>query len=111
MLTEIRRLSSVRYLKDGSFRWLIFCHTMKGIKYTILCKLSAARLLVSLLQEQLLKVCNLWIKSMRLIEGYPGFGVGNASASATHALLLTVLQDAFSRLTSLFVLFIFSDLR
>ena len=48
---------------------------------------------------------------MPLIEGYTGFGVGNASASATHALLLTVLQDAFSRLTSLFVLFIFSDLR
>jgi hypothetical protein len=33
-----------------------------------------------------------------------GFGVGNASASATHALLLTVLQDAFSRLTSQCVL-------
>jgi len=29
-----------------------------------------------------------------------GFGVGDASASATHALLLTVLQDVFSRLTS-----------
>ena len=29
-----------------------------------------------------------------------GFGVGNASASATHALLMTVLQDVFGRLTS-----------
>jgi hypothetical protein len=30
-----------------------------------------------------------------------GFGVGNASASATHALLLTVLQEVFSRLTTI----------
>jgi len=36
-------------------------------------------------------------------ESILGFGVGNASASATHALLLTVLQDAFSRLTSQYV--------
>ncbi|OBZ77610.1 RUS1 family [Grifola frondosa] len=30
-----------------------------------------------------------------------GHGVGNASASATHAILLTVLQDVFSRLTTI----------
>ncbi|KAH7912779.1 vitamin B6 photo-protection and homoeostasis-domain-containing protein, partial [Hygrophoropsis aurantiaca] len=30
-----------------------------------------------------------------------GFGVGNASASATQALLLTVLQDVFSRVTTI----------
>ena len=31
-----------------------------------------------------------------------GAGVGDASASATHALLVNVLQDVFSRLTSMF---------
>ncbi|KAI0634737.1 DUF647-domain-containing protein [Trametes polyzona] len=30
-----------------------------------------------------------------------GYGVGNASASATNAILLTVVQDAFSRLTTI----------
>jgi hypothetical protein len=30
-----------------------------------------------------------------------GFGVGNAAASATHALLLTVLQEVFSRVTTI----------
>ncbi|KAJ6470200.1 vitamin B6 photo-protection and homoeostasis-domain-containing protein [Mycena vitilis] len=38
------------------------------------------------------------ISSRALLEG---FGVGNAEASATHALLLTVLQDCFSRLTTI----------
>ncbi|CAK5266934.1 unnamed protein product [Mycena citricolor] len=32
---------------------------------------------------------------------FAGFGVGNASASATHALLLTVLQDFFGRMTTI----------
>ncbi|KAJ7093455.1 vitamin B6 photo-protection and homoeostasis-domain-containing protein [Mycena belliarum] len=38
------------------------------------------------------------ISSRAILEG---FGVGNANASATHALLLTVLQDSFSRLTTI----------
>ncbi|TBU51334.1 vitamin B6 photo-protection and homoeostasis-domain-containing protein [Dichomitus squalens] len=33
--------------------------------------------------------------------GMTGHGVGNASASATNAILLTVLQDVFSRLTTI----------
>ncbi|EIN09022.1 DUF647-domain-containing protein [Punctularia strigosozonata HHB-11173 SS5] len=37
------------------------------------------------------------IASRAVLEG---FGVGNASASATHAMLLTVLQDVFGRLTT-----------
>ncbi|KAF9237788.1 DUF647-domain-containing protein, partial [Melanogaster broomeanus] len=36
-----------------------------------------------------------------------GVGVGNASASATHALLLTVLKDAFSRLTTIIAAYYF----
>ncbi|KAH7925037.1 DUF647-domain-containing protein [Leucogyrophana mollusca] len=36
-----------------------------------------------------------------------GFGVGNASASATQALLLTVLQDVFSRLTTISAAYVF----
>ncbi|KAJ6469339.1 vitamin B6 photo-protection and homoeostasis-domain-containing protein [Mycena sanguinolenta] len=38
------------------------------------------------------------LSSRALLEG---FGVGNAEASATHALLLTVLQDFFSRITTI----------
>ncbi|KAJ7636731.1 vitamin B6 photo-protection and homoeostasis-domain-containing protein [Roridomyces roridus] len=38
------------------------------------------------------------LSSRALLEG---FGVGNADASATHALLLTVLQDFFSRVTTI----------
>ncbi|KAJ6599906.1 vitamin B6 photo-protection and homoeostasis-domain-containing protein [Mycena vulgaris] len=38
------------------------------------------------------------ISSRAILEG---FGVGNADASATHALLLTVLQDFFSRITTI----------
>ncbi|KAK7059840.1 vitamin B6 photo-protection and homoeostasis-domain-containing protein [Favolaschia claudopus] len=38
------------------------------------------------------------LSSRALLEG---FGVGNANASATHALLLTVLQDFFSRITTI----------
>ncbi|KAK7050297.1 vitamin B6 photo-protection and homoeostasis-domain-containing protein [Favolaschia claudopus] len=38
------------------------------------------------------------LSSRALLEG---FGVGNANASATHALLLTVLQDIFSRITTI----------
>ncbi|KAJ7096150.1 vitamin B6 photo-protection and homoeostasis-domain-containing protein [Mycena epipterygia] len=38
------------------------------------------------------------ISSRAILEG---FGVGNAEASATHALLLTVLQDFFSRITTI----------
>ena len=37
---------------------------------------------------------------------YIGYGVGNASASATDALLLSVLQDIFGRMTSMLGLFI-----
>ncbi|KAF9226202.1 DUF647-domain-containing protein [Gyrodon lividus] len=36
-----------------------------------------------------------------------GVGVGNASASATHALLLTVLKDAFSRFTTIIAAYYF----
>ncbi|KIK90648.1 hypothetical protein PAXRUDRAFT_669649 [Paxillus rubicundulus Ve08.2h10] len=36
-----------------------------------------------------------------------GVGVGNASASATHALLLTVLKDAFSRFTTIIAAYCF----
>jgi len=39
------------------------------------------------------------IASRAVLEGH---GIGNAEASATHAVLLTVLQDAFSRLTTIF---------
>ncbi|KAF7348665.1 hypothetical protein MVEN_01385100 [Mycena venus] len=38
------------------------------------------------------------LSSRALLEG---FGVGNAEATATHALLLTVLQDFFSRITTI----------
>ncbi|KAJ7216726.1 vitamin B6 photo-protection and homoeostasis-domain-containing protein [Mycena haematopus] len=38
------------------------------------------------------------LSSRALLEG---FGVGNAEASATHAVLLTVLQDFFSRITTI----------
>nr|GAT45158.1 predicted protein [Mycena chlorophos] len=38
------------------------------------------------------------LSSRALLEG---FGVGNADASATHALLLTVLQDFFGRITTI----------
>ncbi|KAJ6627637.1 vitamin B6 photo-protection and homoeostasis-domain-containing protein [Mycena sp. CBHHK59/15] len=38
------------------------------------------------------------LSSRAILEG---FGVGNAEASATHALLLTVLQDSFSRVTTI----------
>lgn len=37
---------------------------------------------------------------LHILKFLKGFGVGNASASATHALLMTVLQDVFGRMTS-----------
>jgi hypothetical protein len=40
----------------------------------------------------------------QIVYNSAGFGVGNASASATHALLLTVLQEILSRLTSQYLL-------
>ncbi|KAF8886816.1 vitamin B6 photo-protection and homoeostasis-domain-containing protein [Infundibulicybe gibba] len=39
-----------------------------------------------------------------------GFGVGDASATATHAMLLTVLQDVFSRLTTIFAAYFIGSL-
>ncbi|KAF5368217.1 hypothetical protein D9615_010521 [Tricholomella constricta] len=38
-----------------------------------------------------------------------GFGVGDPSATATHALLLTVVQDVFGRLTTIFGAYLFGS--
>ncbi|KAJ7249373.1 vitamin B6 photo-protection and homoeostasis-domain-containing protein [Mycena rebaudengoi] len=43
------------------------------------------------------------LSSRAILEG---FGVGNPEASATHALLLTVVQDFFSRITTIFAAYI-----
>ncbi|TFK39310.1 vitamin B6 photo-protection and homoeostasis-domain-containing protein [Crucibulum laeve] len=43
------------------------------------------------------------LSSRAILEG---FGVGDPSATATHALLLTALQDVFSRLTTIFAAYL-----
>lgn len=46
------------------------------------------------------------LSSRAILEG---FGVGDPSATATHALLLTVLQDVFSRLTTIYGAYAFGS--
>lgn len=67
-------------------------------------KPSVAPLLDLLHQEPSLRVRTQSVNISLLMQTWPqGHGIGNADASATDAMLLTVLQDAFSRLTSTYL--------